>query len=65
MSRPGSISLWGPVAAFMALIFFLSGQSDLPAVEHVSDKTLHAAAYLVFGVLCLRATHGVSQSAGG
>lgn len=58
MSRTGPISLWGPVAAFMALIFFLSAQSDLPAPEQVSDKTLHAAAYFVFGVLCLRATHG-------
>jgi VanZ family protein len=42
----------------MALIFFLSAQSDLPAVERVSDKTLHVAAYFVFGLLCLRATHG-------
>lgn len=58
MSRTGPLGLWGPVAAFMALIFFLSGQSDLPAVEQVSDKTLHAAAYFVFGLLCLRATHG-------
>lgn len=57
MSRPGPISLWGPVAAFMALIFFLSGQSELPVAEHVSDKALHAAAYFVFGALCLRATH--------
>jgi VanZ family protein len=42
----------------MALIFLASAQSDLPAVERVSDKTLHVAAYFVFGVLCLRATHG-------
>ena len=42
----------------MALIFLLSAQSDLPSVERVSDKTLHVAAYFVFGLLCLRATHG-------
>jgi len=41
----------------MGLLFFLSGQSDLPPVEHVSDKAAHAVAYFVFGVLCLRATH--------
>lgn len=57
MTRPGPISLWGPVAGFMALIFLLSAQSDLPAVERVSDKTLHVAAYFVFGLLVLRATH--------
>ena len=58
MSRPGPISLWAPVLAFMALIFLLSAQSDLPPVERVSDKTLHVLAYFVFGLLCLRATHG-------
>jgi VanZ family protein len=42
----------------MALIFLLSAQSDLPSVEQVSDKTAHVAAYFVFGLLCLRATHG-------
>ena len=57
MKRPGPISLWAPVVAFMALIFFLSAQSELPPVERVSDKTLHVAAYFVFGLLCLRATH--------
>ncbi len=31
---------------------------DLPAVEQVPDKTLHAAAYAVFGLPVLRATHG-------
>jgi VanZ family protein len=42
----------------MLLLFVLSGQSDLPGVEQVSDKSVHTAVYLIFGILCLRATHG-------
>ena len=52
------IGLWGPVALFVATLFFLSGQSTLPGAEQVWDKALHAGAYAVFGLLCLRATHG-------
>jgi VanZ family protein len=42
----------------MAAIFFISGQSTLPGSEYVWDKVLHAGAYAVFGLFCLRATHG-------
>ena len=52
------IGLWGPVAGFMAALFLISGQSALPGAEYVWDKVLHAGAYAVFGLLCLRATHG-------
>ena len=53
------IGLWAPVAAFMILVFLLSAR-DFPGVELPSggDKLLHAAAYFVFGLLCLRAFHG-------
>ena len=52
------LGLWGPVAGFMAAIFLVSAQSTLPGSEHVWDKALHAGAYGVFGLFCLRATHG-------
>jgi VanZ family protein len=42
----------------MALIFFVSGLSTLPPLPtKPSDKTLHFAAYLVLGVLAVRAVH--------
>jgi VanZ family protein len=50
--------LWAPVAAYMALIFFVSDLSNPPAPSEVSDKTLHVAAYFVMGVLALRAVLG-------
>jgi VanZ family protein len=52
------ISLWGPVAAFMVVVFSLAGSSGLPDVEESWHPLIHAVAYLVFGILCLRATHG-------
>ena len=52
------LSLWAPVAAFMALIHFASSQSSLPVAGLVWDKLSHTAAYCLFGVLCLRAFHG-------
>src|SRR5262245_47201122 len=50
--------LWAPVVAYMALIFFFSGLSQPPAPSNVSDKTLHAAAYFVLGLLAVRAVLG-------
>jgi len=52
------LSLWAPVAAYMALIHFASSQSSLPVAGLVWDKLAHTAAYCLFGVLCLRAFHG-------
>jgi VanZ family protein len=52
------ISLWSPVVGFMLLVWFLSGQSDIPAAEYVSDKLLHVVAYAGFGLFSLRACHG-------
>ena len=58
MSVTRFIGLWTPVALFMALIYFVSGRS-LSGV-HVPgwDKGAHIVAYLVLGMVCLRATHG-------
>jgi VanZ family protein len=52
------ISLWGPVVAFMVLVYTLADQEGLPATGRLLDKALHAAAYALFGGLCLRAFHG-------
>jgi VanZ family protein len=52
------LALWAPVAAFMALLFLASSRQTLLGADRVSDKLLHAAAYLVLGSLVLRATHG-------
>jgi VanZ family protein len=55
---------WGPVCAYMALIFYMSSQShpeeQVPLVTLFSDKVVHAVEYAVFGALCCRAI-SVSQ----
>jgi VanZ family protein len=48
--------LWGPVAALMATIFWLSSRSDLPAgPSMLTDKQQHAIAYALLGALWFRA----------
>ena len=42
----------------MAAIFFVSGLSDAPLPEDVSDKTGHLTAYAGLGVLAVRAVAG-------
>ena len=45
--------LWGPVVAYMAVIFYVSSQTDIApiATNLVSDKILHALEYAVLAVL--------------
>ena len=50
--------LWGPVIAYMVIIFFESSMSDAPLPSNVSDKSAHIAGYLLMGVLAVRAVHG-------
>jgi VanZ family protein len=54
------ISLWVPLIAYMALIFYLSGQSDpLPSIAPlVWDKAAHLAEYGLLGILWCRAFRG-------
>lgn len=52
------VSLWGPVIAYMALIFVASSSSDPPAPPHVSDKLLHLGAYAGLAVTIGRALLG-------
>lgn len=52
--------LWGPAVAYMAVIFFLSAQSNpLPELtEHVWDKLLHTTEYAGLAFLFVRAFRG-------
>jgi VanZ family protein len=56
--EPGRLSLWAPVLAYMAAIFYLSGLQTAPLPEDVSDKTAHLGAYAVLAVLSVRAVAG-------
>jgi VanZ family protein len=53
-----SITLWGPVAAYMAAIFALSSQSTLPGSSLTPDWTQHGVAYAGLALVTLRATAG-------
>lgn len=57
-AAPSRLSLWAPVGACMALIFWLSSMSSPPSPGPVNDKVLHFAAYGGLATLCLRATSG-------
>jgi VanZ family protein len=60
MSR---VALWVPVAAYMAIIFWLSSQSVLPGIEFMPewlafDWLQHAATFGGLALVTLRATAG-------
>lgn len=57
-TSPSTLSLWGPVAAGMALVFGLSSMSSPPVPPNVWDKLLHAGAYGGLALVTLRATAG-------
>jgi VanZ family protein len=53
------ISLWLPVAAWMAAIWYGAGMSQVPgAVASISDTILHAFGYTVLTLLLVRALAG-------
>jgi VanZ family protein len=55
--------VWGPVAAYLGLIFYLSGQSSVGWATPYPDVLLHAAEYSVLGVLLARALNdGLARS---
>lgn len=49
------LGLWGPVVAYMAIIFTLSGMSSPPMPEGASDTSWHAIGYFGLGVVVTRA----------
>jgi VanZ family protein len=50
--------LWGPVVAYMALIFVLSAQPQPPLPPQLSDKQGHSIGYLGLAVTVGRALAG-------
>ena len=58
MKSARRISLWAPVAAYMALIFYLSSLSDAPLSQGMSDKSGHGIGYFGFGLVVTRAVAG-------
>jgi VanZ family protein len=49
------LSLWGPVAACMGGIFYMSAQPEVTLPTGVDDKTAHYVAYMTLGLLVVRA----------
>ena len=58
-----ALSLWLPVAAYMAMLFFLSAQSALPGASLAPDWSEHGIAYAVLALITLRAVTGARWSA--
>ena len=50
--------LWGPVVAYMALIFLLSAQAKPPLPRQLSDKQGHSIGYMGLAVMVERALAG-------
>ena len=50
--------LWGPVAAYMALIFVLSAQPQPPLPPQLTDKQGHSIGYAGLAVVVSRAVAG-------
>lgn len=50
------LSLWSPVALYMAGLFFLSSQPELPGASLTPDWAQHAVAYAGLALVTLRAT---------
>jgi VanZ family protein len=52
------LRLWGPVAAWMTVIFAASAQSDVGVFGRIPDWSTHGTVYLVLSVLVCRALAG-------
>lgn len=52
------LRLWGPVVAWMGVLFYASAQSDTGAFGRVPDWITHGAAYFLLGALVARAVAG-------
>ncbi len=60
-----SLSLWGPVVLYCAVIFFLSSLPNLPPLPgRSSDKIAHALLYSGLGFLAMRAFLGAFDAPG-
>ncbi len=52
------LRLWGPVAAWIVLLFALSSRAVPAPASHIPDWMTHGAAYAVLAVLACRALAG-------
>jgi VanZ family protein len=50
-----ALRFWGPLLAYMALIFWMSSRQVPAAFAGTPDYLLHGGGYFVFGVLSVRA----------
>lgn len=53
-----ALRLWGPVVAWMAVIFTASAQSDVGAVGRIPDWITHGSGYLILALLVCRGSAG-------
>jgi len=60
-----AVYAWGPVIAYMTIIFFASAQPDMPLEGRtsLSDKAIHAGAYFGLTMLAYRGALMVSLGA--
>ncbi len=52
---------WGPVIAYVALIFYLSSLSDISLAAPYPDHILHAGEFFALAILVARALNGGLQ----
>jgi VanZ family protein len=52
------LGLWGPVLAYMALIFYSSSRPPPPLFRETPDYLLHLGGYFILGLLAVRAFGG-------
>lgn len=53
---------WGPLALYMAFVFYVSSRSRPATFDDTPDVFLHGGAYFVMAVLAVRAlAHGLSK----
>jgi VanZ family protein len=53
-----TLSLWGPVVAYMAFIFVVSAQAQPPLPPQISDKQGHSIGYMGLAITVGRAMAG-------
>ncbi|MGH9461520.1 MAG: VanZ family protein [Vicinamibacteria bacterium] len=57
---------WGPLVAYMWLIFYLSSSSRPTLLDYAPDYALHFVGYFIMGVLSVRAfARGLALPVGG
>jgi len=58
VTRARALSLWAPVVAYMALIYFISAQPSPPLPSQITDKQGHSLGYMGLAITACRALAG-------